>query len=220
MRNRLIVLLLILGIDALAQKSFEFDYYTVYEYKKNEEAKDNCLEYTFSNSQNNTLKLLFGVRDNKFIGDVKLYDYKDKYEYTFELDGQPFEGINSLNSLLKTYQKRNKIFYTKNFAFYSTAYEIEQLKDSFVIKSFVKKRFKKNPEVSEMVFYTKPSQEIKNQIYNTNLSYVLNAKHLEFNTDQLITYYYVLDQTTKEKKNIRILKDLQKADLNIDTTKK
>lgn len=211
---------MIFGIDALSQQSFVFDYYTVYEYKENEEAKDNCLEYTFSNSQNNTLKLLFGVRDNKFTGDVKLYDYKEKYEYTFELDGQPFEGINSLNSLLKTYQKRNKIFYTKNFAFYSTAYEIEQLEDSFVIKSFVKKRFKKNPEVSEMVFYTKPSQEIKNQIYNTYLSYVLNAKHLEFNTDQLITYYYVLDQTTKEKKNIRILKDLQKTDLNIDTTKK
>lgn len=220
MNKLLAIILLIFGIDALSQQSFVFDYYTVYEYKENEEAKDNCLEYTFSNSQNNTLKLLFGVRDNKFTGDVKLYDYKEKYEYTFELDGQPFEGINSLNSLLKTYQKRNKIFYTKNFAFYSTAYEIEQLEDSFVIKSFVKKRFKKNPEVSEMVFYTKPSQEIKNQIYNTYLSYVLNAKHLEFNTDQLITYYYVLDQTTKEKKNIRILKDLQKTDLNIDTTKK
>src|SRR5690606_20564113 len=220
MRKLLMILLLILGVDALAQKSFVFDYYTIYEYKSTEEAKTDCIEYTFSNSNDKTLRLAFGVKDNKFTGNVKLYDYKEKYEYTFELDGQPFEGINSLNSLLKTYQKRRRIFYTKNFVFYSTAYEIEQLEDSFVVRYLVKKRFKKNPEVSEMVFYTKPSQEIKNQIYNTNLSYALNAKHLVFDTNQIVTHFYVLDSVTKEKKNIRKLKELQKTDLTINTTKK
>ncbi|MFA7445841.1 MAG: hypothetical protein WCY89_07825 [Flavobacteriaceae bacterium] len=218
MRKLLILLLLIFGINAFAQKSFVFDYYTIYEYKNNEEAKTDCVEYTFSNSNDNTLRLLFGVRDNKFTGDARLYDYKEKYEYTFKLDGQPFEGINSLNSLLKTYQKRRRIFYAKNFAFYSTAYEIEPLEDSFVVRYLVKKRFKKNPEVSEMVFYTKPSQEIKNQIYNTYLSYALNAEHLVYDTDQIITHHYVLDPT-KEKKNIRTLKEIQQTNLTINTTK-
>jgi len=219
MRKLLIILLLIFGIDAFAQKSFVFDYYTIYEYKSNEETQTDCVEYTFSNSNDNTLRLLFGVKDNKFTGNVKLYDYKEKYEYTFKLDGQPFEGINSLNSLLQIYQKKRRIFYTKNFAFYSTAYEIEQLEDSFVVRNLVKKRFKKNPEVSEMVFYTKPSQEIKNQIYNTYLSYALNAKHLVYDTDQIVTHFYVLDPT-KEKKNIRTLKEIQKTNLTINTTKK
>ncbi|HTO35114.1 MAG TPA: hypothetical protein VLZ72_02670, partial [Flavobacterium sp.] len=74
MKKLITYILILFCVNVFAQKTFTFDYYTVYEFKQNEKDINPDLEYSFSNSKENNYNLRFRVSGN-FIRTIVLTDF-------------------------------------------------------------------------------------------------------------------------------------------------
>ena len=142
MKKLITYILILFCVNVFAQKTFTFDYYTVYEFKQNEKDINPDLEYSFSNSKENNFNLRFRVSGN-FIRTIVLTDFDIMISRVYHPQSD-FNDINSLSSLLVNDTVFN--LNTNNKECFETleefVWDIDYSQNYFTIKKFTNEQKK------------------------------------------------------------------------------
>lgn len=225
MKKLIIYILILFCVNVFAQKTYTFDYYTVYEFKQNEEDINPDLEYSFSNSKNNNYQLRFRISDN-FVRTIILADFDKMISRVYHPQSD-FNDINKLQSLLVNDTVFN--LNTNNKECFETleefVWDIDYSQNYFTIKKFTNEQ--KKELISTTYYITKPNDITKNQIYSNSwlgMCFLRFGKY-KIESNEVIVYAYQIKEKIEEgevnkdrKRYIRELKEIQKIDLTINTT--
>ncbi|MFA5557313.1 MAG: hypothetical protein WCY06_08920 [Flavobacteriaceae bacterium] len=204
-------------VNAFAQKTYTFDYYTVYEYKKKESDKKSVSEYTFSNSNDNYYYLRFAVEDSIIQNTIQLIDYKNQQIYLYDIEPVKNKSVSNLSNLFK-FEHKSTYDLTECRTVNRYIYKIDFYDDKEY--SFSMEQYKKrNSKLVETSYYqTVADNEIKNQIYNSFLAVSLHCNKFKIDMTDVIVYSYFKKRNSKKRYNIRELVAMEKIDLTINTT--
>lgn len=207
-----IFILLFFSLAIKAQKTYVFDYCSVYEYKQDEFDTKNTLELTYSNSEDNNYALFFIARDSIVSNYVKLYDYRSSRLYTYNIK-QPFH-LNKIMDIAGMFKEAQvvKLIYPKCKKSKKVNYELTNFTintyNGFSIKVFEEE----NKDYScEFFYHTQPSRVIKNPYYNENLRCLLDSCKIRLENNEVISYSYMTERGSTERKDIRTLLGLHKT---------
>lgn len=202
-------------VNTFAQKTYTFDYYTVYEYKESEDDSIRLVRYNFANSEDsNTIIHLNQYNDGRVFSD--LYDIDNECVYRFEIkNGTNIDDI-AFDSIFKKpvyYKYILKSLKEKAQDKYDVLYQKEDNKNKIVLIRYKNKRKKK--KISEIHYIMEPYPFVKNQFYSSDLMFAYKFDIAQVKTDEVIVESYVIDAKTNKKINIWKLKTIQPFDFQI-----
>lgn len=208
------IIALFISFNVFAQKEYQFDYFTTYDYKKN--LSDSIITYkdiTYSNSKDNSYRLDITIKSDT-VYRARLLDYKAEKLYIFK-DGRHKNNLNDINLFksMSSYEYDLNYCKQKKRNQYEIKYYLENGKKIFNIKRFKNKR--KKLLINESFYQTIPSGITKNQHYNFPvLSTPLWCEKFTIDNDEVISHSYFIEKGN-EIMHIRKLSKIEKTDYTI-----
>lgn len=200
-----------------SQEKYNFDYYTIYEYKLNKKDSISDKIFTFSNSINSDYHLEIVIKKNNNVSYVSLFDFKNRLHYVF-----PNFTIDDINKgdFLKnsTYSKLNfDPFINNHYRYYDIAYH--QNNDVQIIDIKQYKNTRKKKLVNECILETKTTEVTKLQHFNFYLLRIpLWCQKFILNNTGVITKASFIEN---DKKTYTInLIEIKKTELTLNVTTK
>ncbi|NUY82669.1 hypothetical protein HUK80_17320 [Flavobacterium sp. MAH-1] len=190
MRKILTSIVLLMSLASWSQKTYVFDYSTLYEYTKDGKEKQLSHELTFSNSLDPDVHLIV-LEEKGEVFKTYLVDKKNNIYYEFE---NPSSLSEAENAKLK-FQKSSEL----NFDMCkekSDFYEFSTKSDTIHLKRF-KDSEKKKP-INECVVAIAPTSITKSQKFNFGpFRNPLWCGKFNFDSEGLITYCYFIEKGKK-----------------------
>jgi len=188
LKNYFLILFLIICQNVFCQ-DYHFDYYTVYDYQK-EEKGTTTKEIYYSNTKDISYIFFVKIVDNK-ITDCYVTDYKNEKLLFFTTndfsDMANFQFVKSTNYSLE--ECRN----TKNYE-----YQIDYISDKGTNKINIKK-FKKKKLMEESFYFTQPPTITQQQHYNLGiLATPIWCEKIKLNNEEIISSSYFMRNGKKE----------------------
>lgn len=217
MKKIITFILILFCVNVFAQKTYTFDYFTIYEYKTSEQDSISSKAFTIANSKDSSYFILISAYKNN-TASVILYDFKSNEQYRFNSNvtinentdfGDLFSNPVPFIYDLKKYKEKAV-----------DKYDVIHQNDTIIVRKYRNKRKKKI--ILDYFFIMEENQIAKNQFYTSNLAFSYTFDISKVKTDKIIKESFVIeydDKAKNNKKNIRTLKDIQPIDfiLNIPT---
>ncbi|MGE4346744.1 MAG: hypothetical protein AB7D46_04935 [Flavobacteriaceae bacterium] len=202
-------------VNAFAQKTYTFDYYTVYEIDNS-----NSKQYIIGNS-NDSSYFTYIFAYNDVFSSMSLYDTKNDLQYDFDIKKRNINSVKSFTDIADSYMIY-KYGFSEREKFFKDIFEIEYdpLNDEetiIVIKKYKNKRKKKL--VYTNVFHVKDYSITKNQFYITNLIFGFSFDINKIKTTGVVIEQNVMFKKTPNENYTKTLTDIGQLDfsLNLET---
>ena len=217
MRKIFFILLFFLSKIIFSQENYQFDYNTVYEYKKDSLDFNPNIDIYYSNSKDNSY-LLSIIKKNDTVFSAYLIDYIKQKIFTFKDDKiqNKNNDINLFSSYtVGSYNLENCRKSKKRY--YEIKYDTIAVEKIIIINQYKNSRKKKL--ISQSFFKTKHTEITNNQHYNFRiLVKPLWCEKFILKNNDLINYSYFIEND--KKVHIRSLLEINKIDLNINVSSK
>ncbi len=212
------IFILVFCTNAFAQKTYKFDYLSVYEFKYLESDSISVFEYAFGNSSDNSVSLQFYIKNDELISKVQLVDFENSFVYTYKFPQKKIDGLPNLESWFKNYEKAN-LYLKKCQADKKYTYKII-IGESAGEYAFIIERYnRRGTKLLEKSYYKSEKTDItKNHIFSTHLKNPLYCNKIIIDFEDIITESFFVKADTTEKNNTRKLVRFEKIDLTINTT--
>lgn len=215
MKRVFFILLFFLNLIAFCQESYHFDYFTVYEYKKDSLDNNSNKDIYYSNSKDKNY-LLSIIMKKDTIFSATLIDYSNELIFIYKDDFNK-NKINDI-SLFKSYtlNKYSLEYFKKSHnSFYEINYDTIGNKKIICINRF--KNSKKKKLINQSFLETTPTKISDNQHYNFGiLVSPLWCNKFVLNNKELITYSYFIENN--KKLHLRKLLSIEKTDFNLNVS--
>ncbi len=206
--------MILVCVNTFAQKTYEFDYMSVYEHLNNPADSVKSVSYIFANSKN-TNQVVYVTEFQSDKTSAQLFDFEQHITYRYET-----KATSHIKNLLFNTLFENPIRHSladlsifKQEDKYNVIYQKEGDANKIIIETFKNKKKKK--KVSEHHLIMKPYPFVKNQFYASYLKFAYKFDINSVNTDEVIIKSYTIDTKTNTIKHIRELKNIQPFDLQI-----
>jgi hypothetical protein len=213
MKRLSLLFLLFLTNNAFSQEKYNFDYYTLYEYKADLNDTKNNKELNFSSSNDNSYLLTILLKKDTIFSAV-LIDYKNSKINIYK-DSKHNNNINDVKLLSNAASYSYSLEKCLNSKKYSYDINYTDTIDKKIIS--IKKINKRKKTVSKSFFETEPSNITKSQQYNFPvLATPLWCQKFSLINENLIKKSYFVENN--KTIHIRSLKEIQKTDLTLIVT--
>lgn len=205
-------LILLICVNAFAQKTYEFDYYTLYDTENSENT-----QYIIGNSKDSSYFVYVFLIDG-VISSMNLYDTKSDSQYEFDIQKRSFDSVKSFSDFVNSYTIYKYIF-SERKKFLKDIFEIEYdpINDEetvIVIKTFKNKRKKKL--LFTNVYRVKNYPFVKNQFYIANIVFAFAFDLNKIKTNGVVIEQNVIFAKTPEKNFSKNLIDIGQLDFSIE----
>lgn len=206
MRKIIQIIVLFICVNAFAQKTYTFDYYTAYEFKKNEQDSIPVKDITIANSKNSNYFIKISTHTNN-TANIVFFDLENSENYRFFFEGRINENTD-FNSLFTNPTKFNfdlKSLRKKAVDKHDIIYENNEI----IVRRY--KNRKKKKIVLDYHFVMESNEITKNQFYTSNLVFAYKFKINDIKTDKVIRESFVINydkNSEKKKEYIRTLTDI------------
>jgi len=204
-------------VNVFAQKTYTFDYYTVYEFKTDEKDSISTKDITIANSKDSSYFIKISTYTNN-TANIILYDLNMKDQYRFD-SGITINENTDFSSLFS-----NPVPFIYDYKKYKEKavdkYDAIHQNDTIIVRRYKNRRKKKI--VSDYYLIMESNEITKNQLYTSNLIFAYKFDISKVKTDKIIKESFVIEYDDKEKnnkKNIRTLKDIQPIDFTLNIPK-
>lgn len=207
-------MMLFICVNSFAQKNYTFDYYTVYEFRTNEQDSVFTKNITIANSKNSNYFIKISTYANN-TGGIYFYDFNSNEHYRFSFNGT----INLDTDFDSLFKNPVPFKYLRKKA--TDKYDVIYLENEIIIRRYKNKRKKKI--VSDYHLIVESNDLTKNQVYTSDIIFAYRFDIKKLKTDKIIKESFLIKyekNSENKKENIRTLKDVQPIDftLNIPET--
>lgn len=210
--------MLFVCVNSFAQTKYEFDYYTVYEFRTNKQDSVFTKDITIANSKNSNYFIKISTSANN-TGRICFYDLDRNESYNFAFNGK-INPDTDFDSLFKTpvpYYFNLNLLRKKAVDKYDVIYHDNEI----IIRRYKNRRKKKI--VSDYHLVMESNDIAKNQIYTSDIIFAYKFDINKIKTNKIIKESFLIKyekSSEKKKENIRVLKDIQPIDFKLDIPKK
>lgn len=216
MKKIILIILLFSKLFVFSQEKYSFDYYTVYEYKK--DSLDNNLDKDiyYSNSKDNSYLLSILMKKDTVFS-ATLFDYSKELMFIYK-DGSYKNSINDIKLFKQCDARKYNLEYCKNSknSFYEIKYD--SIADIKTISINRYKNGKKKSVINQSFYQTIPTKISDNQHYNFGILFgPLWCNKFTLNNKGLIYNSYFIEKS--KKIHFRKLLSIEKTDFILTVSK-
>lgn len=193
---------------------YKFNYYTIYEYKKDSLDINPLYELTYSNKTDNSYHLMMTFDKNKVLSAI-IIDFSNRKRYTYNISD--FDVENVKNDIASIFKKATSVSVDLTLCRekkkISNVYTLEYVGDSLVIKRF--KNLKQKKIINECHMQVGESELCENNFWNLQFLMIPLACN-KFSIDRIngivLNSFYIVDE---KKSFLRKLVEINNSDLSI-----
>lgn len=214
MKTICLIVLIFCNLNAISQEKYHFDYYTIYDYKKDPFDTSAKKEIYYSNSKDSTFILVIFSEKNS-TKSVEIIDFKNQKKIIYK-DSTFNVGAEDQEIFKKYYSCKYSLDYCREIktSKYDIVYSNVENKKIFNIKRF--KNNSRNKLINESFFETEPTTITKNQHYNfCRLTMPLWCNKFIIKNNELINYSYFIEKN--KKVHIRQLEKIDTINFDLET---
>jgi hypothetical protein len=216
MKKIVLIVLLFSKLYVFSQAKYSFDYFTVYEYKKDSLDKNLDKDIYYSNSKdNNYLLSILMKKDTVF--SATLIDYSKELMFIYK-DGTYKNNINDIKLFKQCDVKKYNLEYCKNSkkSFYEINYDTIAANKIININRY--KNSKKKKIINQSFYQTIPTKISDSQHYNFGILFgPLWCNKFTLNNKELIINSYFIEEG--KKIHFRKLLSIEKTDFILTVSK-